>query len=164
MNDEEMSRSMTDAEEPLNDDSSAFAESGAAPASPEDDAWTFERAFERLEEIVEQLEHGAAGLEESLRLFEEGMRLLRLCYQRLEHAEQRIELLTGLDEQGRPITVPFDATATAETRAAGRRPSVDVPAETEADDPPAGRRAGTKTRRSRRRRSSNDIDAEAAND
>jgi exodeoxyribonuclease VII small subunit len=39
-------------------------------------------------------------LEDSLGLFEEGVRLTRVCSQRLDEAEKKIELLTK-DEQGR---------------------------------------------------------------
>lgn len=53
----------------------------------------FERALERLEEIVKLLETGEAPLEESIRLFEEGMKLVHSCSQKLEWAEQQVEML-----------------------------------------------------------------------
>jgi exodeoxyribonuclease VII small subunit len=83
----------------------------------------FEDALEDLQEIVGRLEDGSLGLDESMRQFERGVRLLRQCYEVLDRAEQRIEILTRIDENGRPVTEPFDATATAETSqsAAGRR-------------------------------------------
>ena len=46
--------------------------------------------------------------------FEQGTQLLRTCYSMLSNAEQRIELLTRLDDNGNPVTEPFDATATIE--------------------------------------------------
>jgi exodeoxyribonuclease VII small subunit len=60
---------------------------------------SFEDALKRLEEIVQQMESGDLTLEESLGLFEEGVRLTRVCSQRLDEAEKKIELLTK-DEQG----------------------------------------------------------------
>ena len=55
--------------------------------------------------------------------FETGVRLLRGCYTILEDAEQKIEVLTGFDNEGNPRTAPFDATATVEQteQKAGRR-------------------------------------------
>jgi exodeoxyribonuclease VII small subunit len=60
----------------------------------------FEDALKRLEEIVQQMESGDLTLENSLGLFEEGVRLTRVCSQRLDEAEKKIELLTK-DEQGK---------------------------------------------------------------
>lgn len=73
---------------------------------------TFEGALTQLQQIVHDLEEGDLGLEPSLARFEEGIRLLRSCYQILEQAEQKIEILTGQDSAGNPVTAPFDATAT----------------------------------------------------
>lgn len=54
----------------------------------------FESAIARLEQIVRSLETGSAPLDESLTLFEEGVRLVKLCNDKLEHAESKIRLLT----------------------------------------------------------------------
>lgn len=59
---------------------------------PEDDS--FERQLERLEEIVNELEHDALGLSDALARYEEGMRLARACLARLEEAELRIQTLS----------------------------------------------------------------------
>lgn len=69
------------------------------------EALSFEEAMERLERVVERLESGETSLEESIRLFEEGMRLARLCGQRLERAEQQVEIL--LKENGDWVKRPF---------------------------------------------------------
>jgi exodeoxyribonuclease VII small subunit len=53
----------------------------------------FEDALSKLEKIVSRLEDGEIPLEESLKLFEEGIRLSRLCNQKLEEAEKRVEIL-----------------------------------------------------------------------
>ena len=54
---------------------------------------TFERAMERLEEIVAKLESGDATLDESLKLFEEGAKLTALCNTMLDKAEQKVTVL-----------------------------------------------------------------------
>ncbi|MFN4258117.1 MAG: exodeoxyribonuclease VII small subunit [Gemmataceae bacterium] len=74
--------------------------------SPEKDR-TFEQALTELERIVRELEDGQIGLEESLAHYEHGIGLLKHCYAILQQAEQRILLLTGVDEQGQPLTQPF---------------------------------------------------------
>lgn len=53
----------------------------------------FEQALTRLEEVVRTLEEGNLPLEEGLAAFEEGTTLSRLCQQRLDQAEKRIEEL-----------------------------------------------------------------------
>jgi exodeoxyribonuclease VII small subunit len=46
-----------------------------------------------LERIVRELERGDLPLERSLELFEQGVRLSRVCQERLNEAERRIEVL-----------------------------------------------------------------------
>lgn len=73
----------------------------------EDQSRTFEASLEALERIVKQLEGGDLPLEKSLELFEQGIRLSRECQERLSQAERKIEVLLR-DNQGRPVTAPFD--------------------------------------------------------
>jgi exodeoxyribonuclease VII small subunit len=54
---------------------------------------TFEKALEGLESVVERLESGDLGLEAAIREFEKGMNLARLCHDKLEEAERKIEIL-----------------------------------------------------------------------
>jgi exodeoxyribonuclease VII small subunit len=84
---------------------------------------SFEASLAELQQIARDLEDGTLGLEESIARFEQGTALLRSCYQILERAEQKIEILTGLAADGTPLTAPFDSTATiARPRpAAGKR-------------------------------------------
>ncbi len=92
---------------------------------------SFEDALKRLEEIVHLLEDGEIGLDESLQRYEEGVELLRQAYDLLGRAERRIELLSGVDAEGNPITQPFDdrATLSRDTQrpASHRRPANDDP-------------------------------------
>lgn len=73
---------------------------------------SFEEALGTLEKIVHELEEGQLGLNEALQRYEEGVKLLRRCYNLLEGAERRIELLSGLDPEGNPVTQPFDDQST----------------------------------------------------
>jgi exodeoxyribonuclease VII small subunit len=68
----------------------------------------FEDALKELESIVVKLEGGKLGLEESLAHYEQGVQHLKQCYQLLRHAERRIELVSGLDSEGKPKTAPLD--------------------------------------------------------
>ena len=72
------------------------------------EAPSFEDALGQLEAIVHDLEEGQVGLEESLARYESGVKLLRHCYGLLSRAERRIELLSQVDEDGNPVTEPFD--------------------------------------------------------
>ena len=73
---------------------------------------TFEEALTQIEQIVASLERGEPSLSAALTGYETGVKLLRHCYQLLEQAEHSVSLLTGTDDQGNPLTTPFDATAT----------------------------------------------------
>jgi exodeoxyribonuclease VII small subunit len=54
---------------------------------------TFEKAFEKLEKTVEELESGEFPLDSSLKKYEEGIKMARLCQQKLDKAKARIETL-----------------------------------------------------------------------
>lgn len=54
----------------------------------------FEKALEKLEKIVEDLESGDVSLDEALKKYEEGVKLSRTCQSRLSQAEKKIEVLT----------------------------------------------------------------------
>ncbi len=60
-------------------------------------AITFEQAMEKLETIVAKLESGDVPLETAIELFQEGMSLSKLCGQKLEQVERRIEMLVEGD-------------------------------------------------------------------
>jgi exodeoxyribonuclease VII small subunit len=80
-----------------------------------------------LEQVVNELEDGQIGLEESLARYERGVGLIKACYAQLRDAEQRILLVTGADEEGKPILQPFQHAATesagAEVKRSGPRKS-----------------------------------------
>lgn len=57
----------------------------------------FEKALERLEEIVETLEQGNLDIEKSLEYYEEGIHLIKQCSSRLKKIENKIALLGEID-------------------------------------------------------------------
>jgi exodeoxyribonuclease VII small subunit len=71
---------------------------------------SFEQVLGKLEEVVEQLEEGRLGLSDSLLRYEEGVKRLKQCYQLLQEAERKIELLAGVDSEGNPVCEPFQET------------------------------------------------------
>jgi len=68
----------------------------------------FEDALKGLESVVNRLEDGDIPLEESLKLFEEGVKLSRLCAEKLDKAEKKVEILMK-DKEGRLKTQPFES-------------------------------------------------------
>lgn len=112
------------------------AEPAAADGSP-----GFEQALAELENIMHELEEGRLGLAEGLARYERGVALLKQCYEILERAERRIELLCGLDAEGNPITEPFEATGEvslevkAQSRSRRRSAPKPAPAEEETGEP-----------------------------
>lgn len=78
-----------------------------AKKKPQTESVPFEEALSKLEEIVRQLEDGQLGLSESLARYEEGVRYLKECHAALTAAEQKILLLTAVDETGRAVAHPF---------------------------------------------------------
>ncbi len=66
----------------------------------------FEKAMERLEEIVKLMESGNTGLEDGLKLFEEGMELVRFCEKKLNEAERKVTILIQ-GEAGQVKEEPF---------------------------------------------------------
>ena len=74
-----------------------------------DDGLPFEKALERLESRVTEMESGRLSLEDMLKAFEEGRRLARLCQRKLDEVERRIEVLNR-DAEGRETLTPFPET------------------------------------------------------
>ncbi|WP_018249971.1 exodeoxyribonuclease VII small subunit [Orenia marismortui] len=54
---------------------------------------SFEEALKQLEDTVDKLERGELSLEDSLTEFEKGVRLTKFCSNKLDQAEERIEVI-----------------------------------------------------------------------
>jgi exodeoxyribonuclease VII small subunit len=63
---------------------------------------TFEEAQRELEQIVERLERGEAGLDEALQLWDRGEELYKVCIGKLDAAQGKIEELARRAESAKP--------------------------------------------------------------
>ncbi|PHS11071.1 MAG: exodeoxyribonuclease VII small subunit [Blastopirellula sp.] len=81
----------------------------------------FEEQLAQLEETVQSLEDGQTGLEDALAHYEQGIKTLKQCYGLLENTERKIELLSGVDSQGNPVTQPFEEDSMSLEEKAGSR-------------------------------------------
>ena len=66
----------------------------------------FEKAIQRLEKIVVDLETGELDIDKSLEIFEEGIKMSQLCSKKLTEAEAKIEKLTR-DQKGELVSELF---------------------------------------------------------
>ncbi|WP_158783323.1 exodeoxyribonuclease VII small subunit [Pantoea sp. BAV 3049] len=71
---------------------------------------SFETSLEQLEQIVSRLESGDLPLEEALNEFERGVQLARVGQQKLQQAEQRVQILLSDDKDAelKPFTPEND--------------------------------------------------------
>lgn len=73
----------------------------------------FEKALERLEKIVEELESGNIPLEDALKKYEEGVKLSRILGEKLTAAEKKIQILSkNLDGSFKREDFEFDEKGT----------------------------------------------------
>lgn len=90
---------------------------------------SFEQALAELEALVAELESGELGLDASLARYEAAVARLRLCHQKLEQARLRVELITGVDAEGKPTARPLESVGDESLEAKGaarsRRRSAD---------------------------------------
>ncbi len=87
------------------------------------DTPSFERAFSRLEEILDKMNSGSLTLDESILLYEEADKLIQFCSQKLTQAETKIEMLiknregdVALNPSGKPLTEPFSPSTSSTLR------------------------------------------------
>ena len=81
----------------------------------------FEQALAELEAILRELEDGTTSLEDALARYERGVGLLRQCYAQLRDAEQKVQQLAGLTDDGGAELKPFDHVAAIESAQASVR-------------------------------------------
>ncbi|HEX2433893.1 MAG TPA: exodeoxyribonuclease VII small subunit [Gaiellaceae bacterium] len=58
---------------------------------------TYEEAQRELEQIVQQLESGQADLDSAIKLWERGEELHRICLEKLDSAQGKIETLRPIE-------------------------------------------------------------------
>ncbi len=69
---------------------------------------TFEGAMKRLEQIVQDLESGDLSLEKTIKKFEEGVQLSKICSEKLDETEKKINILLQ-DKEGNLFERPFSS-------------------------------------------------------
>ena len=79
----------------------------SSKAKPQATELNFEKAMDRLEAIVEQMESGKLPLEDLIVRYEEGMNLVKVCQDRLTKAEQKIEIIAR-NNAGKPVVKDFE--------------------------------------------------------
>ena len=67
----------------------------------------FEEGFAEIQAIVSRLERGGDSLDEAIADYAKAVKLLGKCRAYLDKAERKVELLSGIDANGNPITEPF---------------------------------------------------------
>ena len=67
---------------------------------------SFEESMSELEHIVQDLESGELSLEEAMSLFERGLSLSHASQNKLQQAEQKIQML--VNKNGQPELTDFD--------------------------------------------------------
>ena len=67
---------------------------------------TFEKAMEKLEKIVQELESADLPLEKAIKKFEEGVQLSKFCSEKLDETEKKITILLK-DQNGQVFEKPF---------------------------------------------------------
>jgi exodeoxyribonuclease VII small subunit len=82
----------------------------SSKAKPQAAELNFEKAMDRLETIVEQMESGKLPLEDLIVRYEEGMNLVKVCQERLSNAEQKIEIIAR-NNAGKPMVKNFEPAA-----------------------------------------------------
>ncbi len=60
---------------------------------------TFQQSMERLDEIIEALDHNEIELEDAIHLFEEGLHLVKNCDAQLKQFEQRMNVLLAKEDE-----------------------------------------------------------------
>ena len=75
---------------------------------------SFEKALEKLEGIVDEMESGKMSLEDMIARFEEGQKLIKFCGAKLNEVERKIEIL--VKKNGKTETEPFDTSVVEESK------------------------------------------------
>lgn len=60
---------------------------------------SYEETYEKLEEIISNMERGELSLDESIKNYEEGVKLLNKLYKKLNSAEGKIKIVNNGAEQ-----------------------------------------------------------------
>ena len=106
------------------------------PNSPKPPEHTFESALERLERIVDEMEGDRMPLEQLLERYGEGTDLLKICQEKLDAAEKKVEIITR-NAAGKPQLSPFEPAALSSSPSTTAPPAatpVRQPSEPDSDE------------------------------
>jgi exodeoxyribonuclease VII small subunit len=99
------------------------------------EALPFEKAIARVEELVSAMDNSRLPLEDLIKYYEEGTELLKVCRQRLEEAQKKIDLITRRSDGTLELNpLATDETPDAHSGTARSRPQSVTPLE-ENDEP-----------------------------
>jgi exodeoxyribonuclease VII small subunit len=83
----------------------------------------FERAIARVEELVAAMESDRLPLDDLIRFYEEGTQLIKVCRQRIDEAQRKVELITRKADGSLGLQpIESDETPDAESGAVRSRP------------------------------------------
>ena len=54
---------------------------------------SLEELFAKLDQVAKELESGDTSLEESFGLYQKGMEMLKLCYEKIDTVEKKVQVL-----------------------------------------------------------------------
>lgn len=80
------------------------------PTKTEKNPPTLETAMQRVSEIVASMESGELPLEKLIESYEEGTSLVKMCQEKLDAAEKRIQIIAR-NARGEAVLEDFDAEA-----------------------------------------------------
>lgn len=80
------------------------------PTKTEKNSPTLETAMQRVSEIVASMESGELPLEKLIESYEEGTSLVKMCQEKLDAAEKRIQIIAR-NARGEAVLEDFDAEA-----------------------------------------------------
>ena len=80
----------------------------AKKQSQKNESLNFEKAIERLENIIEKMEGERIPLEELLKDYEEGTRLLNACKEKINTAKEKVEKINNSLNEDKPSLDQLD--------------------------------------------------------
>lgn len=97
---------------------------------------SFEEAMVELEGIVQEMDGEDVPLEQLMEKFSRGKKLLNFCQNRIDEAQQRVELISAGQDGAelQPFTAGNDSTSSTSKAATGKSPNNTLPPANDQDD------------------------------
>lgn len=68
--------------------------------APEEKSLSIEETLKELETIIEKMEDRDSSLEDTFALYEAGMKMVKMCSEKIEKVEKKIEILSEEGQSG----------------------------------------------------------------